>query len=281
MTSRRKQDQTSFEIIIPDAFGFRSLLEFMNRIEFKMVTLYVTSEHIYFKERNENMNIDIDVDFDLYRLSSSYESPVKSYKTGIDTGKLASELKTATVKTSLQITKEKGQKMLTFSVFGPNISGDPINTVIIEPTERSTVQRKWKIDELNIDEHSRNVFVSALDFSKMSSGYKEKQKNRDKNILSVRITGYEQGFAFSASSPNGGAPRVSSRGETDPEDEILSYVIPQSLVRSFGEIHKFNKQNGIVNFFFEENKPVKIIIPVSNFALIRLYISEYEDMIDE
>jgi len=274
------QEETFFGIIIPDAFGFRALIEFLNHAGFRIITLYVTSEAIYIKERNEDMNIDIDVEFDLLRLNSSYEAPVKSYKVGLDTGRLATELKMATVKTALQITKEKGDDYLTFSSYGQNISGDPTNTVIIDPVEPTTLKGKWKLNELHADELLCNAFISALDFSKLCAGYKEKKKTRDQKILPVRITGYHGGFAFSASSPSGCAPRISSRGDTSNETKILSYTVPQALVKSLGEIHKFNKQNGIVSLFFEENKPIKIMIPVSNFALIRLYVNNYEEKDD-
>jgi len=271
------KNQTTFGIIIPDAFGFRSLVEFLNHVGFKIITLYVSSSRVYIKERNENVNIDVDVDFDLLRLNFYYTSTLKFFKVSLDTAKLAAELKMATVKTSLQIVKETNEKALTFSVYSQNISGDPSNTVIIDPIERTTIQRKWQINELEEDELNSNFFVSALDFSKLSSAFKEKKKNRDQKILSVRITGYNEGFVFSATAPNGG-PRVSSRGETTLEDKILSYTVPQTLIDSFSDIHKFNKQNGIVNFFFEKNKPIKIMIPVSNFALIRLYIDEYKEL---
>lgn len=281
-SSRESWNECQFGVTIADAFGFRSLFEFLLQTGFKTVRLFFTNREFYIRDRDDTKKIIVDVDVEMIKVNYYYESDRKQQYVDIDVSKIQKELKSAAVKTAIIVKKEKSNPLLCFKLYNNgNISGDATTTILVEPIERTTTYGKWKIQEPNLDqcEIGSNFYTTTTDFARTCSGFSKKggtKKNPTPTFL--QIDAYEEGVKITATESNdSSSAKRTELGFFDPSEYLFTYYLPQSVIQSFQMINKFNKQNGIVHFFFEKDKPIKITVPCSGFGVIRFYCHDYHE----
>lgn len=114
-------------------------------------------------------------------------------------------------------------------------------------------------------ERDANVKVQTARFTKICKSISQVKSTN------IRVIIYEEGIKFESKSDGDITAITDQIGICN--NELMVFVINSSLFKNLNKISNLvNNNNSIVKFYIEENKPLKLIVPISMYGRLKVYL---------